>query len=1674
MMPGRGFGQGFGGGAPPVGLPPVAPREATSKLRRAAEAVENERLADAVVLLGDLARGDASDDDLPPQDYLLASPDGNPSDDSLRAEVRRRIGELPSAGRELYRQRYGAAARRDLEAAIEAGDRFGLEAVRRRYFHTEAGYQASALLAMDAWGRGAAQETAILLEDVADSVSAVEQLGQDVVVLKAAARRRAGLSVSPDVGGREVIVDGRRERVPTADGSDVVEETSERSRASDVGEPAEVARWIDERFPPVTASSLAGTFEPGTLTGGGDDGQMPLSEVRYDLPTAVTPWGTRTVREAARAWAAGGRYVPPSWSPLVVGDWLLMRTSERLLGIDHRTGKRVWTYPWQSPLENYDEDSLESVAGDDGERRRRLLLQRVYNDVPYGQLSTDGRAVYMIDDLELADDPMTGRSRLRRFPGGPSGDDGGNVLVALELATEGKLLWRIGGDDEFTAGHPLTGAFFLGPPLAVGGELFVMAENAGDVVLACLDADDGSLRWSQTLLSIESMGVSFDPPRRASGAMVSYADGVLVCPTGAGAVVAVDRADRQLRWVYRYPRKPLDRSAIRMGRGGRAIMGGGRFGEGSADGDVDPPALDRWDHGVASVAGDAVIVTPPESNRVMVLDLWTGRGRFPMRERGQMRYLAGARGGLFVLVGPRIIRGHDLKTGRVRWTTNRWPGGPIVGRGMFRGDDYVVPTADGQLIAFSVSRGTVTERRPIRFEPGNLVVAGDDIVSAGPTTVSVAHGERSLRGTVAATLAESPDDVDGLLLQSQLLMQRGRRGEALATLAEVRRRRPDDLEVRLRSIDVMLQTMRDGEDPGRDAVASLDELLPSGPSRIEFLDLRMRRSVAAGRWVEAAEDLVEWSALVLDRSVGETHPVVGEAIPAADGSVAGRSGRGVGTAGTYGAIGSGGGRTVVRDAAVAGAAAELARRIAMTGGAATKPRTDADDGGREVSNADRQSVERLLSDRLRRYRDGRPGADRVLRHLRSLAGAEAIDAVTAALIDAQAGRGDLLRCERLYFGGSTLDRPPVDLPASKRRLVDVLTRGGFAEEAARIRGLGSDNADGSADAGDRSDGVGDRSDGVGDRFDGVGDRFGGGGAEAIDGGRWATTATLRLKTPEEAAGRRRSPFPRMLTTRQSSTGETLFADLIRGPGNRFDGCQLISTPQTPASIRDRHGRLRALLIDDPAAYPNVERSARVGGGLLVLQTDEALIAIDLYSALPPDFVGGADSPGAVPLGPNGLGLPNGRFGIDGSSVRWTHPLAAGGAAVSRGSRSTPLGDRVARYTTAGSAPAGTTPEVVLGPIVGDRVFLLRAGTLSALSVDDGTVLWRRSDAPSSGRIVTDGHRVAVVEDGDNREGATAVLYAAADGRVLGRRPQPHGDVWAASDRYVLATRTVGANRYVLTLFDPINGLELETLPTFGTGRVADDQPAAAGRVVDGRYLTTLSTDGSVHAWDLLEGRSMWKQNIGRRDDLESLTVLAMDDTFVLMPADRGADERSTIVREPLDSDGPRRPTRSGMIPASTRLSTADGRNHRTVDAAIALNRDDGKILWSREFDRPWGCTIGPPPASPVIVLARRRRDAVDAMGPRSRRQTAEVRMLAVADGRTVATREGLAPARGGGPALSTRIVVDRAEDAVDVTVGPFEMRLEFGDESSETDEASATDEASETEKASPEKTDGDE
>jgi outer membrane protein assembly factor BamB len=404
---------------------------------------------------------------------------------------------------------------------------------------------------------------------------------------------------------------------------------------------------------------------------------------------------------------------------------------------------------------------------------RKTLLEsslrlRMWGDAAYGTLGSDGKYVFAVEDLKL-ENGMRSRRQFVVNPMRPANAAGlkpSNRLAAYEILT-GKLMWQVGGaanQHELRLG----GAFFLGPPLPLMGDLYVLAELNGEIRLLALDSSSGELLWDQQL-TVVNRDVLNDPVRRLAGASPSYADGILVCPTSDKSVVALELTTRSLLWGYIH--STSDSQPRRRGM----FMAPGQFP--TAD------AGDRWIDSSVVLAEGRVLITPVKSDELHCLDLADGRLVWK-RSRNDDLYLACVYDGKAVLVGRRGVRALALKDGSVAWKkgTTEFPrGSSLTGTGFRGGNRYYVPLDTATVVAIDLNTGRLVETFESRERavPGNLVCYKDKIVSQRADGVEAFHQLDLLREEVEERLAAEPDDAEALTWAGEIMWNDGNLPEAV-------------------------------------------------------------------------------------------------------------------------------------------------------------------------------------------------------------------------------------------------------------------------------------------------------------------------------------------------------------------------------------------------------------------------------------------------------------------------------------------------------------------------------------------------------------------------------------------------------------------------------------------------------------------------------------------------------------------------------------------------------------------------------------------------------------------------------------------------------------------------------------------------------------------------------
>lgn len=824
-------------GSQDVFLPPD--HALRQKLEDARDALKDENFNDAVSVLGYLLSGtglnEAAAEGDPVEDYFIEPPTEGSAQRSLKAEARRLLAELPPAGRDAYQLLYGHEAKLMLDAALESGDAEALTEIIRKYFFTDAGYQATLLLGRQQLAEGRPLAAALTLKQLAELGDVAKRYEPELSLLLAsswlladmperASDTLVALKANPTasklfVGGKPVVF--------FKEDDQAVDWLRELLGKIGPLETAEEEQWL--------------VFRGNAARNAPTKGGAPLASVRWAVPTPNDLKHQQLVADEQQLFIKQGAAMLPSSHPLVVRhpqangearDVVLTRTPDQLLAIDFETGERIWFFP---PYGVEGEDFAESTSfaappSNTDSPEVLKLKQRTWQDSPYGQLSSDGSHVYFVHDLGLAE--RMGRE-VFIGPGGvarnnPFRAKAFNQLVSLELAREGYHQWTVGGEDG--GDEPkLAGAFFLGPPLPLMEHLFVLAEMRGDIRLVVLDPTTGALHWQQQLCGVDALAITDDRTRRLSGAVPSFADGMLICPTSAGAVVAVDVAKRSLSWGYQYLEPPKD-----------ARANGGFFPVQRASAEHAPG--DAWNDASVTIAGDKVIITPVEHDEIICLSLVEGTvdGKPLWRhDRDGELYVAGIFNDNVVLVGKEKVVARKLADGEIAWKTDL-PDAMPSGRGFASGDHYFVPLTSSELAQVNLASGKLETVLKTDGILGNLVCYRDTVLSQGATDIKSFYQQQALGGIVADRLKKNPADAWALARQGEILLSEGKRPEALDALRRSYELEPEDGTKSL-LIDTLLGALQDDFAANQKLAVEVDALIDRPDQRAMYL-----RRMAAG------------------------------------------------------------------------------------------------------------------------------------------------------------------------------------------------------------------------------------------------------------------------------------------------------------------------------------------------------------------------------------------------------------------------------------------------------------------------------------------------------------------------------------------------------------------------------------------------------------------------------------------------------------------------------------------------------------------------------------------------------------------------------------------------------------------------------------------------------------
>jgi outer membrane protein assembly factor BamB len=820
-----------------VSLPTDRLRE--RQLDRGRRLVADKRWSDAATLLDEILAAD--------RDFFFRPDLQKNTWRSIKSEASRLVGEMPPEGREAYALQFRARAERLLAQAIARGDADGVVAVARRWPHTPAGQQATLLAALAALDDNQPLAAVAWLDRL--TAATAREFEPTVSLMRAKAWWLAGqrdkalemLVQARGAGARAVRVGGRDVSLsfPPGNGDDGA-----------AGFLASIAG--DNALAGAATGSSWWLHRGDACRNAVSTATRPLLVPRYRVPLTRHPEEARLLESRRKQSAAQDAPLLPAGKPLAVGGLIVLHTPMGLLAVDFDSGKRVWLQTGGSAGLWADGHGA-TGGGDMGEDALPAdgagSVQSVFGDATSGTLSSNGRFVFAVESSGSDVARPAAANGMRRIMAGATRQVG-NRLSAYDASGKGALRWRLpaaGPRDDEAAGDE---TWYMGAPLVLGDQLFVLVEERGEIRLDVLAAADGALLWSQPLAELDEEqtadGVRTQQ-RRLSGLSPSFAEGVLVCPTGSGTLVAVDLATRTLLWASNYA-VPTEQGAQVMRFGVRVQLGGlnggvvlnGQLGNGAT-------AAGGWRDAAPILAAGRVILGAVESDKLICLDLRSG-GTVWEVPRGQSLYVAGVVDGRVIVVGRDGVEALSLADGKKAWgkTIDLGDATPS-GCGVVTATRLFLPTDAPEVVEIALGDGSIVGRSPARsgVVPGNLVAHRGEFISQGVDSLDVFHQAAPLEERIETALRQTPADPWALLWRGQIDLDRGDVAGGLRRIREARAANPDRISAEVVSDAIFFAMFRDFAAAApiwRETIAEGEALPRSG----EMLRLAVDRCMQAG------------------------------------------------------------------------------------------------------------------------------------------------------------------------------------------------------------------------------------------------------------------------------------------------------------------------------------------------------------------------------------------------------------------------------------------------------------------------------------------------------------------------------------------------------------------------------------------------------------------------------------------------------------------------------------------------------------------------------------------------------------------------------------------------------------------------------------------------------------
>jgi outer membrane protein assembly factor BamB len=633
-----------------------------------------------------------------------------------RAEALHILATLPAAGRTAYATAANPRGKELLESARKKGDWQLVRDVARRYPLTPAGIESARLLGTHHLDRGEVPQAArwFQLWQQRNPSWPTDALG---AYLAWAAFLSSGQTAQAEECWKQL-----QKHHPGG-----VKLGKQTVTLANLKTPWETAR------PAAAPAASSWSMFAGNAGRNAVAGKWPVVEaLQWSASLGASPMTAGLVEDAVRLQEDRPQPVLSGHFPIVVGDKLICRTAVGVQALTLTTGKAVWERPMEL--------SFNRLLADYGPRTvieywlnayMRYHPHVLLENTSIGCLSGDGKRVYAVDDLPVIPyvPKLTGKKYSVMGPTDPvvTAAVQRSRLYALDAAT-GAVAWEVGRKED--GNELLNNCYFLGPPLPVHGKLYGVAEYKGDLCLYCLEPSTGKLLWKQCLGSPQYQ-ITNDGGRRLQAVHLTYDQGILLCPTNGGAVLAYDLHTSSFLWAHAYRNKSVWNGAKLKGlRPAKEL-----------EIESIPNLRNQLQVSAPVICKDRVVAASCDSPVVECLRLSDGAVLWKVERTPDDLFLAGVQQDKVLLVGRKACRALSVADGKEVWQTEV---GLPAGQGVFVGESYVLPIRNEaqanttSVVSLHLGSGELKRLAdlPGQLAAGNFLLVEDRLIAQNATGIA--------------------------------------------------------------------------------------------------------------------------------------------------------------------------------------------------------------------------------------------------------------------------------------------------------------------------------------------------------------------------------------------------------------------------------------------------------------------------------------------------------------------------------------------------------------------------------------------------------------------------------------------------------------------------------------------------------------------------------------------------------------------------------------------------------------------------------------------------------------------------------------------------------------------------------------------------------------------------